>query len=93
MEDASASLFAVSNASCKARSRVPGSALASAAISRPRAAELGAQTIWLGVWERNEKAQAFYRRFGFVECGEHVFTVGSDDQRDIIMSRSLTRAT
>ena len=45
--------------------------------------------VWLGVWERNPRAIAFYRKFGFVEVGDHVFPVGSDPQRDIVMARSV----
>jgi ribosomal protein S18 acetylase RimI-like enzyme len=45
--------------------------------------------VWLGVWERNPRAIAFYRKFGFVEVGDHVFPLGSDPQRDIVMARSL----
>ena len=47
----------------------------------------GSDVVWLGVWERNPKAIAFYRKCGFVEVGEHVFRVGSDPQRDIVMAR------
>jgi GNAT superfamily N-acetyltransferase len=50
---------------------------------------LGAQTLWLGVWERNDRARAFYRRHGFIEVGEHTFVVGTDPQRDVIMVRPL----
>ena len=64
-----------------------GAALMNACLDRARS--LGATTIWLGVWERNERAQTFYRRFGFADRGDHVFTVGSDDQRDIIMARAV----
>lgn len=46
-------------------------------------------TLWLGVWEHNPRAIAFYRKFGFVEVGDHVFPLGSDPQRDIVMARSL----
>jgi len=49
----------------------------------------GSDVAWLGVWERNPKAIAFYRKFGFFEVGEHVFRVGSDPQRDIVMARRL----
>lgn len=49
----------------------------------------GADVAWLGVWERNPRAIAFYRKSGFVEVGDHVFTVGSDPQRDIVMARPL----
>jgi len=50
---------------------------------------LGASHVWLGVWERNPRAISFYKKYGFVEVGEHVFMVGSDAQRDVIMTRSL----
>jgi ribosomal protein S18 acetylase RimI-like enzyme len=45
---------------------------------------------WLGVWERNPRAIAFYRKFGFLEVGAHVFPLGSDPQRDIVMARPVT---
>lgn len=51
------------------------------------AARIGAHTLWLGVWERNERAQAFYRKCGFVDVGSHIFVVGSDRQTDRVMVR------
>jgi len=45
--------------------------------------------VWLGVWENNPKAMAFYRKAGFVEVGEHLFALGDDLQRDIVMCKSL----
>ena len=45
--------------------------------------------VWLGVWENNPRAIAFYKKFGFKEVGEHKFLLGDDLQRDIIMARSL----
>jgi diamine N-acetyltransferase len=53
------------------------------------AKQLGCQTIWLGVWENNHRAQAFYRKFGFQEVGEHIFQLGSDAQTDKIMECGL----
>ena len=44
---------------------------------------------WLGVWENNPRAVAFYRKFDFQPVGEHVFMLGSDPQRDIILMRPL----
>jgi ribosomal protein S18 acetylase RimI-like enzyme len=44
---------------------------------------------WLGVWEHNPRAIAFYRKFGFAEVGEHIFPLGSDPQRDIVMARPV----
>ena len=51
----------------------------------------GTATVWLGVWERNPRAIAFYRKCGFVEDGAAVFVVGTDPQRDVIMSLTLPR--
>lgn len=53
------------------------------------AREMGFQTIWLGVWERNHRAQAFYRKWNFYEVGEHIFQLGSDPQRDVVMQRDI----
>ena len=53
------------------------------------ARQAGHETIWLGVWERNARAQAFYRKWDFREVGEHMFQLGSDRQRDILMERPL----
>ena len=47
------------------------------------------EAIWLGVWEHNPRAITFYKKFGFTEVGEHVFIVGNDPQRDIIMARTF----
>lgn len=49
----------------------------------------GADQVWLGVWEHNPRAIAFYEKWGFSAVGDHVFRVGSDPQRDIIMSRAV----
>ncbi len=46
--------------------------------------------VWLGVWEHNPRAIAFYSKIGFTEVGSHVFPVGTDPQRDIIMLRPIT---
>jgi ribosomal protein S18 acetylase RimI-like enzyme len=54
------------------------------------ASRRGGQTSWLGVWERNARAQAFYRKNGFVDAGSHVFMVGTDAQTDRILVRPLS---
>ena len=46
-------------------------------------------TIWLGVWEQNEKAIGFYHKNGFVAFDKHIFQLGSDAQTDIMMKRVL----
>ncbi|HWW76473.1 MAG TPA: GNAT family N-acetyltransferase [Pyrinomonadaceae bacterium] len=64
-----------------------GEALMRACVEEARRA--GHETIWLGVWERNGRAQAFYRKWNFREVGEHVFRLGSDPQRDVLMERAV----
>lgn len=53
------------------------------------ARQAGHETIWLGVWERNQRAQAFYRKWNFRTIGEHMFQLGADLQRDLLMERTL----
>ena len=49
----------------------------------------GAHALWLGVWERNERAKSFYRKCGFADVGSQVFVLGTDAQTDRIMVRLL----
>lgn len=49
------------------------------------AAHAGADSIWLGVWEHNPRAIAFYRKYGFRVVGEHGFQFGRELQHDLIM--------
>jgi GNAT superfamily N-acetyltransferase len=44
-----------------------------------------ARNLWLGVWERNARAIAFYKKVGFVDRGSHDFLVGSDRQTDLVL--------
>lgn len=53
----------------------------------------GSDVVWLGVWERNARAIAFYKKYGFVERGEHVFLLGHDRQRDIVMACPVWAST
>ncbi len=45
--------------------------------------------MWLGVWEYNFRAQEFYKKFGFEQCGEHVFQLGKDPQTDWVFQKKL----
>jgi len=47
------------------------------------------QTMWLGVWEFNFRAQRFYEKLGFAKVGTHVFQLGSDAQTDWVMEKIL----
>ena len=64
-----------------------GEQLMSACVDEAR--QTGHETLWLGVWEHNGRAQAFYRKWNFRAVGEHMFQLGSDMQRDILMERTL----
>lgn len=45
--------------------------------------------LWLGVWERNERAIKFYEKKGFNSFADHIFTLGNDAQRDVLMELKL----
>ena len=64
-----------------------GATLMRACLDEARRA--GYRTIWLGVWERNARAQAFYRKWDFRVVGEHVFQLGADAQTDVLMERTI----
>jgi diamine N-acetyltransferase len=53
------------------------------------AVSLGGRSIWLGVWEENPRARAFYRKCGFEDVGSQIFVVGTDPQRDRVLVRRL----
>ncbi|HEY8560762.1 MAG TPA: GNAT family N-acetyltransferase [Pyrinomonadaceae bacterium] len=53
------------------------------------ARENGNDSMWLGVWEYNYRAQDFYKKFGFEKRGEHVFQLGSDPQTDWVYEREI----
>jgi ribosomal protein S18 acetylase RimI-like enzyme len=53
------------------------------------AKEKKADYVWLGVWEENARAINFYRKNGFAEFDNHIFMLGDDKQRDILMRLKL----
>ena len=55
-------------------------------------AEKNLETIFLGVWEHNERAKVFYHKWGFTRIGEHVFQMGDDPQIDWWMERKLVKS-
>jgi ribosomal protein S18 acetylase RimI-like enzyme len=63
-----------------------GAMLMQASLNEAR--RLGHATLWLGVWEHNGRARAFYQKWGFEDFGEHVFQLGADAQNDFLMKRS-----
>lgn len=48
---------------------------------------LGAEALWLTVWDRNARAIRFYARRGFREVGIATFLYGTDPQQDLVLMR------
>lgn len=68
-----------------------GQGVAQALMERVKteARQRGAQTLWLGVWEHNARARAFYAKCGFADAGKHIFLFGTDPQTDLVMTMTL----
>jgi ribosomal protein S18 acetylase RimI-like enzyme len=52
----------------------------------------GYETIWLGVWEQNRRAQRFYQKQGFHPVGSQDFIFGREIQQDIIMTKNIPKS-
>jgi diamine N-acetyltransferase len=53
------------------------------------AKEKNKEVVWLGVWEKNQRAIDFYTRWGFEKFDETDFLLGNDVQRDWLMRKHL----
>ena len=51
--------------------------------------DLGGRAAWLGVWEKNARAIAFYRKCGFTVVGSQPFLLGTDLQTDLVMAQDV----
>jgi GNAT superfamily N-acetyltransferase len=71
----------------KAIGKGVGKALMQACIDL--ALEKDKEWIWLGVWEHNHRAIAFYEKMGFAIFDRHIFLLGQDVQYDWCMRRKL----
>ncbi|MCI1985125.1 MAG: GNAT family N-acetyltransferase [Lactobacillus sp.] len=60
------------------------------AFAEARAHALGKHRLWLGVWERNDPANAFYQRLGFQRFSHRPFLLGTGDQTDLLLEKHLT---
>ncbi len=67
--------------------RAVGDALMQISIEESRSR--GYHSVWLSSWELNDRANAFYKKWGFNVVGNQKFSVGSDIQNDFILSRRL----
>ncbi|MGB0389276.1 MAG: GNAT family N-acetyltransferase [Ardenticatenaceae bacterium] len=57
--------------------------------SLSKAKELGYESIWLCVWEKNERAIAFYRKWGFEKVGMIEILVGDVVFDDFVLEKTL----
>ncbi|NLG56268.1 MAG: GNAT family N-acetyltransferase [Rhodococcus sp.] len=54
-----------------------------------RAHAAGRASLWLGVNQKNMRAQRFYVKHGFTQAGTRSFVVGSRRHDDFVMQRAL----
>jgi len=47
--------------------------------------------VWLGVWEKNTRAIAFYLKNGFKKIGSHPYCIGTDEQTDWLMQKEVIK--
>ena len=56
-------------------------------------AEKNYEVLWLGVWEHNEKARSFYKKWGFIDTGDtHDFPIGNTPQTDMGMIKFIAKS-
>ena len=58
-------------------------------VALKEAQKRGFDWAWLGVWERNYKAQNFYKQFGFERFSEHHFITGETVDTDWLLRKHL----
>lgn len=63
--------------------------LMEAVLAEARHVAPDAAYVWLGVWEHNARAQAFYRKCAFTPVGTHAFMFGTESQTDQVWMRPL----
>jgi GNAT superfamily N-acetyltransferase len=67
--------------------RGTGAALMRTCIAQ--AVDWDCDVMWLGVWEQNPRAIAFYEKVGFRAVGRQTFVLGRDVQYDVVMALHL----
>jgi len=53
------------------------------------ARERNKEVVWLGVWEKNQRAIDFYTKWGFQKFDETDFLLGNDWQLDWLMKKNV----
>jgi ribosomal protein S18 acetylase RimI-like enzyme len=70
-------------------SRFHGTGLGAALMKQAFEAANGHRRLLLGVYARNERALAFYRKQGFADLGTRQFNVGGKLYDDLVLARPL----
>lgn len=70
-------------------SRFHGSGLGAGLMKQALEAARGYRRLLLGVYARNERALAFYRKQGFADLGTRQFNVGGKLYDDLVLARPL----
>lgn len=70
-------------------SRFHGTGLGAALMKQALDAAHGYRRLLLGVYARNERALAFYRKQGFADLGTRQFNVGGKLYDDLVLARPL----
>jgi ribosomal protein S18 acetylase RimI-like enzyme len=73
----------------RADSHGSGVAATLMAAAVARAAGTGAHCLWLGVNQKNQRAQRFYDKHGFTIVGTKTFRMGAHTEHDYVMLRRL----
>lgn len=68
-----------------------GASAALMTVAVERAAAAGARCLWLGVNQKNERAQRFYSKNGFTIAGTRTFPMGTHIEHDFVMVRPLEK--
>ncbi len=66
-----------------------GASTALMAAALAAAADWGVRCVWLGVNQKNQRAQRFYRKCGFTVNGTRTFHVGAGIEHDYVMVRPV----
>lgn len=67
-----------------------GAAAALMTAALQRATTLGFRSVWLGVNQKNERAQRFYAKHGFTVNGTKTFRLGAGIENDYVMVRPIS---
>lgn len=59
-------------------------------FAHEQARSVGANWLWLSVWQANPPAVRFYKRCGYEICGTEYFQLGNDPQLDWVVRKKVT---